>query len=87
MYALFFEDTGDLIATADRAPHALGLGRLVSREKGRTVVGVLNNKDGTTEACWRFVHGRQVTPRSPDDVMPPGARLPPAKPRSTNTSS
>lgn len=51
MYALFFEDTGDLIATADRAPHALGLGRLVSREKGRVVVGVLNHLDGTTELC------------------------------------
>lgn len=73
MYALFFEDTGELIATADRAPHALGLGRLVSREKGRPVVGVLNSKDGTTEVCWRFIHGRQVSPRAADDAMPPSA--------------
>lgn len=79
MYALFFEDTGELIATVDRAPHALGLGRLVSREKGRTVIGVLNHKDGTTEVCWRFVHGRQVSPRAADDLPPPASLFPGAE--------
>lgn len=66
MYALFYEDTGELIATADRAPHALGLGRLVSRDKGRAVIGVLNTLDGATEVCWHFVSGRQVGRRAPD---------------------
>src|SRR5690606_27377389 len=72
MYALFFEDTGELIATAERAPHALGLGRLVSSEKGRAVIGVLNGKDGATEICWRFVHGRQLGPQTAGASAPPG---------------
>ncbi len=86
MYALFFEDTGDLIATADRAAHVVGLGRLVSREKGRVVVGVLNNKDGSTEVCWRFVHGRQVSPRSPEEIIPPAGTPPSPTPRDKNPS-
>lgn len=68
MYALYFEDTGELIATIDRAPHALGLGRLVSREKGRVVIGVVNNVDGSTAICWRFVQGVQANPRAPDEL-------------------
>jgi hypothetical protein len=70
MYALFFEDTGDLIATADREAHAIGLGRLVSREKGRAVIAVLNNDDGSTEVRWRFVQGRHVAAGAAEDVMP-----------------
>ncbi|MGE4064320.1 MAG: hypothetical protein AB7E79_13215 [Rhodospirillaceae bacterium] len=70
MYALFFEDSGELIATVDRAPHAIGLGKLVSRDKGRVVVGVLNSLDGTTEVCWRFFEGRQL---SPTDAAADGA--------------
>jgi hypothetical protein len=69
MYALFFEDSGELIATLDRAPHAIGLGRLVSREKGRVVIGVLNHLNGTTEISWRFVSGRQVSPQATDDEL------------------
>jgi hypothetical protein len=71
MYALFFEDTGELIATVDRAPHAMGLGRLVSREKCRVVIGVLNNGDGSTELCWRFMYGRQVSALSSADESNP----------------
>jgi hypothetical protein len=80
MYALFFEDSGELIITADRAAHAIGLGRLVSREKGRVVVGVLNNKDGSTEVCWRFVLGRQLSPRSGEDITLPTAPRAETKP-------
>ena len=83
MYALFFEDSGELIATVDRAPHAVGLGRLVSREKGRAVIGVLNNKDGSTEVCWRFVHGRQLAPHTAEAAIPPS----PAGPADRNRDS
>ncbi|MCA0201620.1 MAG: hypothetical protein LCH56_12410 [Proteobacteria bacterium] len=71
MYALFFEDTGELIATVDRAPQALGLGRLVSREKARGVIGALNRLDGTTQLCWRFVNGRQVAPDAAENGPTP----------------
>jgi len=84
MYALFFEDSGELIATVDRAPHAIGLARLVSRDKGRAVIGVLNGKDGSTEVCWRFLQGRQLAPGRAEAIAPPAASSAPGRNRDSS---
>lgn len=57
MYALFYEDDLILIATVDRESHALALGEVISRQRGRPVVVVWNRGNGDADLCGRFTQG------------------------------
>lgn len=60
MYALFFEDTYEPIHIFKSRKQAVVMGQLLSRERGRTVVGIFNQPDGSTAVCCRFSDGIQT---------------------------
>ncbi len=71
MYALFFEGSQDILATSDKELHAVALGRMLSRETGRTVICVENMDDGSTRVYARFVLGQPTL--DPADTEPAAA--------------
>lgn len=60
MYALFFEDTQETAGVFHSKNQALVVGRLLSQERGRSVVGVFNRPDGSTAICCKFEDGAQT---------------------------
>jgi hypothetical protein len=60
MYALFFEETYEPIGVFDSKNQAVAMGKLMSRERSRAVVGIFNAADGSTAVCCKFSAGEQT---------------------------
>lgn len=60
MYALFFEDTQEAAGVFHSKPQAVSMGRFLSSERQRVIVGVFNRTDGTTAICFKFSGGEQT---------------------------
>lgn len=60
MYALFFEDSHEPAGVFDTKNQIVLMGRRLSREHERRIVGIFNRSDGTTAVCCKFEAGEQV---------------------------
>lgn len=60
MYALFFEDTQEAAGVFHSKNEVVVIGRLLSQERQRPIVGVFNRSDGSTAICCKFSGGEQT---------------------------
>lgn len=60
MYALFYEVGFEPITVCPSKTQAVAMGKLLSRETGRSVVQIFNRDDGTTTVCCKFLAGEMT---------------------------
>ena len=60
MYALFFEDTLETAGVFHSKTQVVIVGRLLSLERQRPLIGIFNRPDGTTAVCCKFADGEQI---------------------------
>ena len=60
MYALFFDDSKDLIGFFDTKSKAMAMGKLMSQEGPRPILCIYNKGCGGTSVCFKFENGGQT---------------------------
>lgn len=60
MYALFVEDTFEPLGVLASKTQAFIAARLLSRERGQSVLRIFNRQNGSTALCGRFENGGQT---------------------------
>lgn len=60
MYALFYEDSKDLIGIYRSKPQAMAIARVISSERKRPLVCYFNKPTGGTTTCFKFEAGNQT---------------------------